>query len=568
MLNLVTESKFRRHFSYRNLPPATSSLSSLGVAYSWYLACRAMHKACRRLQRGSNWYPTRLLDVGVPGDLKWKLHICAEDDLFSPNYMTISYRWGSLPSLTLVQSNINELRRGKLTEELPQTFRDAIIVLHRFSIRYLWIDSLCIIQDSLEDWEKESSMMRDVYANSCCNISATASSEPLGGLFRNHQKGPIQPGVVAMNIGPVQKKYYILDSSYWDRQVLNTVLNQRGWVFQERLLAPRVLHFASHQILFECFSDQKCEAFVQGIPWQNSLKSFEAIFIPTPQEQNIMSDAAFDLWINLVELYTRCDLTKPDDRLAAFSGLAHLFQDTNGDDYLSGIWRSRLLESLYWEAERPMRRALGVYIAPSWSWACGNGPIKWNRPQRGYTRLSSVLDARTQNASSDCTGRVVGGSIRVRGLLLRATCEDSVTRGRPCVLALKSKPTLTNNRATFTNETEPPLPALVHFSNDSPYVISTLNEDFEDTNYGGDEDIYCLVLHAQSVIWEESFSDTFLEGVILKPVSPSSSESFVRTGTFRIRGRECAEKSGVRINIKDGSACLSETSQLTEITIV
>ncbi|KAF7511138.1 hypothetical protein GJ744_005369 [Endocarpon pusillum] len=130
-------SKFRRYFLYRNLPPATSSLSSLGVAYSWYLACRAMHKACRRLQRGSNWYPTRLLDVGVPGDVKWKLHICAEDKLISPTYMTISYRWGSLPSLMLVQSNINELRRGKLTDELPQTFRDAIIVLHRFSIRYL-----------------------------------------------------------------------------------------------------------------------------------------------------------------------------------------------------------------------------------------------------------------------------------------------------------------------------------------------------------------------------------------------------------------------------------------------
>ncbi|KAF7511137.1 hypothetical protein GJ744_005368 [Endocarpon pusillum] len=415
-------------------------------------------------------------------------------------------------------------------------------------------------------------MMCDIYANSCCNISATASSEPSGGLFRNHQKGLIQPGLVAMNIGPFRNKYYILDSSYWDRQVSDTVLNQRGWVFQERLLAPRVLHFASHQILFECFSDQKCEAFVQGIPWHNSLKSLEAIFIPTLQKQNIMSDAAFDSWIDLVKLYTRCDLTKPDDKLAAFSGLAHLFQDATGDDYLSGMWRSRLLEFLCWEAERPMRRVPGVYIAPSWSWACGNGPIKWNRSQRVHTRLSSVLDARTQNASSDRTGRVVGGSIRLQGLLLRATCEDTVIRGRPCKLALKSMPARTSNRATFTDETEPPLPALVYLSNDPPYVISILNEDFEDTNFGGDEDIYCLVLHAQSFLGFPRDPPlpppyTFLEGLILKPVSPSS-ESFVRTGTFQIHGIENVEKSGVRINMKDGSACLSETSQLTEITIV
>jgi Heterokaryon incompatibility protein (HET) len=485
----------------------------------------------------------------------------------SPNYMTLSYRWSSLPNLKLVQSNIDELRGGNLIEELPQTFRDAITVLHRFSVRYLWIDSLCIVQDSLEDWERESSTMRDVYANSACNISAAASSEPSGGLFRKHQKDAIQPGLVAMSIGSIQKKYYIFDGSYWDRQISNTVLNHRGWVFQERLLAPRVLHFAGHQIFWECFTDQKCEVFARGIPWQNSLKSFEAISRQALGKQSVMSDTALYLWIDLVESYTRCALTKNDDKLPAFSGLAHLFQDATGDDYLSGLWRSRLVDLLYWTAERPMRKTPDLYVAPSWSWACGTGPITWKRPRPGYTTLSSVLGAQTQSASSDCTGRVLGGFIRVAGLLLPVTPEEDVTRGRPCVLALRSNPGGSNDETDCTNETEPPLPSESSFSVEPTYIIANLDEDFEDTNLAGNGDIYCLILHAQSMMTGGSFSDTFLNGLLLQPASPSSSEGFVRIGSFQIRGPDNAEKCGVCIDTEDGSAYLSEGSRRTEITI-
>jgi Heterokaryon incompatibility protein (HET) len=513
-----------------------------------------MHNSCRRLQRHSRWCPTRLLDIGVPGDLTWKLHICGEEDLSSPNYMTLSYRWGSLPSLKLVQSNIDELRRGNLIEELPQTFRDAITVLRRFSVRYLWIDSLCIVQDSLEDWERESSTMRDIYANSACNISAAASSEPSGGLFRKHQMDAIQPGLVIMSIGSIQKKYYVFDGSYWDRQISNTVLNQRGWVFQERLLAPRVLHFAGHQIFWECFTDQKCEVFARGIPWQNSLKSFEAISMQALGKHGVTSDTALYLWIDLVESYTRCALTKNDDKLPALSGLAHLFHDATGDDYLSGLWRSRLVDLLYWTAERPMRKTPGIYVAPSWSWACGTGPITWKRPRPGYTTLSSVLGAQTQSASSDCAGRVLGGFIKVEGLLLPVTPEEDVTRGRPCVLALRSKPADSNEKIDCTTKTEP------------TYIIANLDEDFEDTNLGGNRDIYCLILHAQSVMTGRSFSDTFLNGLLLQPASPSS-EIFVRIGSFQIRGPDNAEKCGVCIDTEDGSAYLGEGIRRTEITI-
>lgn len=174
------------------------------------------------------WYPTRFLDIGGPEDLTWKLHIFGEDTLMFPNYMTLSYRWEDLPGLKLKQSNIDELRRARLIDELPQTFQDAMNVARGFSIRYLWIGRLCIIQDSEEDWEKESSTMRHVYANSSCNISATASSDPSDGLFCHRNKDVVLPGLVLLATGSVRCKHQIGYADYWDRYVSDTVLNRRA----------------------------------------------------------------------------------------------------------------------------------------------------------------------------------------------------------------------------------------------------------------------------------------------------------------------------------------------------
>jgi hypothetical protein len=245
--------------------------------------------------------------------------------MISPNYMTLSYRWAEVSPWKLTQANLDELRRGKSINELPQTFQDAVIVAHRFSIRYLWLDSLCIVKDSQEDWERESSTMRDVYANSSCNICATASSNPSEGLFRVRRSDLVQWGLVVMNSNTTRNKYYIFDELYWDRQVTESVLNRRGWVFQERLLAPRVLHFAKRQVLWECFTEHKCEAYPVGIPSHEPLKSFDGIFTKRTRKESALSMDALNLWRNIVEEYTECALTRSSDRLVALSGLARLF---------------------------------------------------------------------------------------------------------------------------------------------------------------------------------------------------------------------------------------------------
>jgi Heterokaryon incompatibility protein (HET) len=112
------------------------------------------------------------------------------------SYMTLSYQWSSNPGLMLLTSNIEQFCYGKLIRDLPQSLRHSVSVARRFAIRCHWIDALCIVQDLQEDWERESAKMRLLYSNSSCNIAASASGDPSGGLFRLRDLEAIRPGLV------------------------------------------------------------------------------------------------------------------------------------------------------------------------------------------------------------------------------------------------------------------------------------------------------------------------------------------------------------------------------------
>lgn len=97
---------------------------------------------------------------------------------------TLSHCWGPSQPLKLLTSNIESMRQEIPIASLPRTFQHAVIVASHLGLEYLWIDSLCIIQDSTQDWLQELGLMEDVYTNSICNIAASHSSDGHGGLFR------------------------------------------------------------------------------------------------------------------------------------------------------------------------------------------------------------------------------------------------------------------------------------------------------------------------------------------------------------------------------------------------
>ncbi|RSL51153.1 hypothetical protein CEP54_011578 [Fusarium duplospermum] len=364
------------------------------------------------MSESGKWLPTRLIDVGSEGDDLWKLSVVAEDGLHpsSALYITLSYRWGTEPSIVLLESNVDKFRRGQPIIDFPQTFQDLITVARRFSVRYVWIDALCIIQDSPQDWASESAAMRHVYANSVCTIAASASSGPEGGLFRSRQPELMRPGVVKMARGDeMPEDYYIWEKKYWSMHFNRSELLSRGWIFQERFLSPRVLYFGHEQILWECMTDNKCEGFPGGIPGHTSDKTSHAISqVAAPRsselddEVTLFSDGMFNLWGGLVERYSGCSLTKQTDKLAAFAGIAKFFQENTGDEYVSGLWKSCLAEMLCWKVSSPKPDRAG-YLAPSWSWASVQGSVEVLAREKGHRNacLAFVMGIETTNREAD-----------------------------------------------------------------------------------------------------------------------------------------------------------------------
>lgn len=388
----------------------------------WYQSCCSSHPLCsRQSQRCPGWLPTRLLDIGSQGKTCWRLVVVSQDGIAPAPYATLSYRWGPPDrALRLLRSTLDDFRGGQQRiSDLPRTFLDAIVVVRRLSIRYLWIDALCIVQDAREDKACEIPQMRSIYSNAACNLAASASDDPHGGLFRARDTTAVAPGLVAAPSGALRNEtHHVVDMSYRDRQILSGPLHRRGWVFQERLLSTRVLYFGQSQVFWECLSELKCEGFPRGMPQSfRSAKSLESLWgmrdarrpssspHDVPKDQ-AMSTPALRLWNSLVREYSNCALTLPDDRLPAFSGVAELFRDITGDQYLAGLWRSNLLHLLDWWVDQPRSRASEQYRAPSWSWASVDGPIRprFAVAQSAFLVSVSVSAVETSPDSSTAAG--------------------------------------------------------------------------------------------------------------------------------------------------------------------
>lgn len=275
--------------------------------------------------------------------------------------------------------------------------------------------------------------MCDVYANSTCNISAIASASPNGGLFRSRNPSSLNPRIVQTSaFGSKVDTFHAIDEGFWERNVTRTTLQQRGWVYQERLLAPRTLHFTESQIFFECFESKKCEQYPLGIPLSNPRRNLFDLFqrridYPKPgQDLHVSEDASLEInntWLALASGYSSCALTYPSDKLVAISGLAHAFRERTRDGYLAGLWKSSMPQSLCWQTDVPARQEPEVYRAPSWSWASTDASVRWVHNMRkesgGKNELCSVIDAQTFVGSEDPTGIVTGGFIVVEGITLK-----------------------------------------------------------------------------------------------------------------------------------------------------
>ncbi|PVH67961.1 HET-domain-containing protein, partial [Cadophora sp. DSE1049] len=472
------------------------SEESFGLAKAWIHDCLTSreHTACSENKRGSNssgmsgttsLLPTRLIDVGPPdGSESPKLTLSSSiDPQACQNYAALSHCWGggrmrqignlktlademalghesfavqtSHKPLTTLSENLEQRMRGIPMPILPRTFQDAVIVTRGLGLRYLWIDSLCIIQNSKADWEKEASQMADIYKSSYVTIAAESSPDSYGGMLNERVPDfePIELPFISTTRNIRSSMYVRAALDDWETCITGAVyststLCSRAWVLQESVLAPRTIHFSAQQMFWQCRSRSLAEGDMMPIPfnpgerswsWSQN-KRFLAPIETIPEKMGNLytkgitkTDIRYLQWYSITRNYSARKLTFASDVLPALVGLATEFNRHLTDQYVAGLWRRDLLRGLLWTVQDPERAdEAKPYRAPSWSWASIVGEIDELGDTTPCIRLveqyhAQIIDvqvtpaAHTRIASDgNYYGEIVAGVLSIRG------------RWRPC----------------------------------------------------------------------------------------------------------------------------------------
>lgn len=339
-----------------------------------------------------------------------------------------------------------QLQKAVNVISLPQVFQDAIRIARHLDVHYLWIDSLCIKQDKndLTDWMEESKMMGQVYSSACLNISATWPTESGDRLLGYSSWASKLPSEIKIDFENQACSYFVVDGSLWKDEVDDGPLNDRGWVFQERYLAKRVVHFGQSQLAWECGEWRALGMFPDGLPFylgepESKPGHGTAMTASTSQSRQLQEQhmGFAEEWQQLLSKYSRCEFSFPNDKLTAFEGIARCLMVTRPEDtYFAGSWKSTALYDLPWyrhEHDRgssPIDETRGR--APSWSWASVDGdinfPLATNPFPQVMLRYAEVKSLVGQSKLTS-NGVATRGTIQLEGYCLPLTILHSENNG-------------------------------------------------------------------------------------------------------------------------------------------
>lgn len=236
--------------------PEAGSDAHVEILRRWLSDCDENHPSCSSARRFS--LPTRVIDVGTGHSPAMKLYETQPDD--NLRYIALSHPWGPSPHFCTFTHNLEEHKRRLELETLPATFKDAVKITRDLGIRYLWIDSICIIQGPDGDFSEQAKRMEDVFSQAYCVLAASSARGQGDGFLHARRKTyPIRYD----GFGDKPTVYVSEFVDDFDRYVLQAPLNRRGWVLQERALAKRTIYFASEQTFWECGSGVQCETMTK-----------------------------------------------------------------------------------------------------------------------------------------------------------------------------------------------------------------------------------------------------------------------------------------------------------------
>lgn len=464
------------------------SRRSMSFAATCLSTCRQSHSECQPLHRSKRGHsprlPTRLLHVqsaSSTGSIRlvesakvptsaaeaFKSHVPTNVD-----YAILSYCWGGPQSLMLTRSILESLHDSIPVTQLGQTIQDAITVCNELNIPYLWIDALCILQDSNEDRQHELSMMSTYYQDGVLTICAASAKSSTEGFLSSKEHNEYAVGPFQMTFEEGQKKAFSAGFSTKELQgmaghpTFNEVqlfklrderptepIARRAWTFQEAILSTRLLIFASHQVYWCCreryvgcggiHSFEKTEVVHPDCPGQQSKRCVCGVSLIRRVNPPDLVPGVFTLghrngvstdtqWDMVVTQFSGRALTNALDKLVAFSAAASYFHSLfrarwPSVQYAAGLWYSdesplSFIRQLLWSSESPATAyRIPLFRAPTWSWASIDGQVKpFDKLQMyiNYHASLVVIKVHTKIAVSTAPfGAINSARLLVRGKL-------------------------------------------------------------------------------------------------------------------------------------------------------
>ncbi|KAF2475524.1 HET-domain-containing protein [Lindgomyces ingoldianus] len=439
----------RRERAYLDVIPDSEGIVS--QIQAWVGVCESSHRPCYR--EAEPKLPPRVIDVGAFGQFKEPVLI--ETNGERGKYLALSYRWGKANTLCTTTNKLAKHLSAIPLSSMPQTMQDAVIVTRKLGHRYLWIDALCILQDSNEDWEYHASQMHIIFANAWLVVSADAAGSCSSGFLTPRN---------TLEVASCEHPSLFLDSSARPKKVIcpriphaqdainQSVLSTRGWILQERLLARRIIHWTQYEVSWACNELEASERQPAGIissaddreprvvaDWRD-LRHTVQLASPTRRHAgasfrcpknsfyklaHLIPEVNVDAcWYQLVEEYSRRILTRPEDKLPAISGLVRSFrkQLPYRTRYVAGMWSHDLPQALLWRRDltsstQNFIHSSEEYIAPSFSWASCPAPVKYmpRYSSRNSRFPTQVLGFHTTLRGTDELGMISSGWLKLRG---------------------------------------------------------------------------------------------------------------------------------------------------------
>jgi hypothetical protein len=503
-----------KHIRPASLVPHSTSLEhNLPKIQLWLRECEQQHTSCNIMDLS---IPPRLLDLDTASS--GTVRIVQGVDVFNitrnrPSslnlrYACLSHCWGQTRSKHLTRHhNLDQNLAAILISELPCTFQDAINICQALSIRYLWIDSLCIVQDNKNDWEIHVELMAQIYRNAYITLGAGASSDDDGGFFNEAKDSNLQPHCFTLNTEGKEYNIYIRRSlphpnedSPSDPEM---PLMTRGWVFQEWLLSKRYLCFGRHEVLWECREDVACSCSTTATAFNHHLSAkpcfprSESTKFDFTSVSELSKNDLWSLWRQLVTHYSERRLTFPTDKLPALAGLASTFELAGAGAYLHGQWVEGIDHILLWHSLSEVAE-WRPRIAPSWSWISAvDGKIQWEQSGLFRSKWNAIGILHQDPAEHNDSDNTYQNALCLEGNLAHVCLEvDSGTSWERDVFPGYRVITMTS-ASNLTLVFEPPPDELFSEQHNTSYTQVDYHGDlFTDYKFWSDEpDLQSTMTH-------------------------------------------------------------------------